>query len=356
MNLTFGNDLFMYGFDRSKTNTWQFSNKDNEGAAFWKDLANDPVFLCLLARRWKELTAPGNPFNREVIESFIDQTILHIREASEREQFRWGTVGTLDGNVLKIKKFIQDRTSWINSQFSVLTNCTYPEPPSLVISKIMYQPRSGSTDPEFIEIFNNSNTVADLTGVYFGGTGFVFQFPPYSLILPGASVILTNSTAGFIAKYGATPFGEYIRALPDKGFDLLLLDGFGTVIDRVSYSSLSPWPDAAGNGKYIELQDINSDNADPQKWIATDNIRVSAGMTEARYIRLFPNPIRDILHIESDGIIERIELTDAQGRILLRTVPDAVAAEIDAGQIQPGIYFLKVNSGKRMSIHKVVKY
>ena len=60
-DLTFGYDLFFWGLDRSKTNTWQFSNGDNEGPAFWKQLYNNPTFKCCLSKRWNSLIKPGNP-------------------------------------------------------------------------------------------------------------------------------------------------------------------------------------------------------------------------------------------------------------------------------------------------------
>src|SRR5664279_4310662 len=44
-NLTFGYDLAIWNFDRSKYNTWQFSNGDNEGAKFWRDLFNNTCLL-----------------------------------------------------------------------------------------------------------------------------------------------------------------------------------------------------------------------------------------------------------------------------------------------------------------------
>ena len=75
LNLTFGYDLSIWGFDRSKTNNWQFSNGDNEGPKFWKDLFNDPVFRCCLSRRWNQLIQPGQPLNYSSIEAFIDKTV-----------------------------------------------------------------------------------------------------------------------------------------------------------------------------------------------------------------------------------------------------------------------------------------
>ena len=42
-NLTYGNDLFFWGYDRSFTYGWQFDDGGNTGAKFWKDLFDDPM-------------------------------------------------------------------------------------------------------------------------------------------------------------------------------------------------------------------------------------------------------------------------------------------------------------------------
>lgn len=56
-DLTYGNDLFMWGYNRSHTNVWQFDDGENTGSKFWRDLYNNPTFKCYLTRRWKELNA-----------------------------------------------------------------------------------------------------------------------------------------------------------------------------------------------------------------------------------------------------------------------------------------------------------
>ena len=76
-NLTYGNDLFLWGYDRSKTNIWQFSNGDNEGAKFWTDLFNNPMYKCYFAKRWNQLTQTGQSLN---------YSIYYIGESENRLQ------------------------------------------------------------------------------------------------------------------------------------------------------------------------------------------------------------------------------------------------------------------------------
>ena len=66
INLTFGNDLSIWNFDRSKTNTWQFSNGDNEGPKFWFDLYNNHCVQMLPVKKMESADSA-----RAAIELFI---------------------------------------------------------------------------------------------------------------------------------------------------------------------------------------------------------------------------------------------------------------------------------------------
>ena len=71
-NLSYGNDLFVFGFDRSFYDVWQFEY-ENMGAKFWKDLFQDSTFKCYLSKRWFELTAENEALNYTTISNLIDE-------------------------------------------------------------------------------------------------------------------------------------------------------------------------------------------------------------------------------------------------------------------------------------------
>ncbi|HUU99665.1 MAG TPA: CotH kinase family protein [Bacteroidales bacterium] len=361
LDLTYGNDLFMWGFDRSKTNTWQFSNGDNEGPRFWRDLFNNQVFRCYLSKKWNQLIQPGQPLNISGIESFIDQSVINISEAVMRENQRWGTVSNHANEILKIKTFLQQRITWMTSGLGSYSGCSNIETPPLVITKIMYNPAEStnfpnSKDLEFIEITNTGNKTENLTGVYFGGTGFVYQFPVNTLIEAGATIILAGNATIFRVKYGFFPAGQFTRNLSNTGENLLLLDGFGNIIDNVHYSNLPPWPNADGNGYYLELVDPFSDNSLPTNWIAYSGAIVSVEDTWKNEIpRLYPSPVRDNLHIEMQWRIISLQLLDFQGR-LLRVIPvDSESYSLDMSAYSPGLYLIKINTAERSFVRKVIK-
>ena len=360
-NLTFGNDLFIWGFDRSKTDTWQFSNGDNNGARFWKDLFANAQFRCYLSKRWHQLIQPGQPLNTSVIEALIDQTIDTISEASFRENIRWGTESNITAEISNMKVWLKQRTDWLTANLGSYSDCSNVATPPLVITKIMYNPSVSvdfpiSNDQEFIEIQNTGNKTVDLTGVYFSGTGFVYQFPAYSEILPGSSKILASNPSVFMAKFGIAPSGQFTRNLPNKGAKLVLADAFGNVIDSVSYSNLPPWPNADGNGSYLQVIDPFSDNSVPSNWIASTNTITSVSETEKNTnLKFYPTPVKDNLSIEYSGTIKSVELLDIQGKSIRKIDINSGNYKLDMSSCLQGIYLIRVITPDGNFIQKIIK-
>jgi len=360
-NLTFGNDLFLWNFDRSKTDTWQFSNGDNEGPKFWKDLFTETQFRCYMSKRWNQLILPGQPLNLSVIDTLIDHTIATISEASIRENIRWGTVYNLSAEINNMKDWLSLRIAWMTSNIGPYSDCSNVETPPLVITKIMYNPSTtvdfpNSKDLEFIEITNTGNKAVNLTGVYFSGTGFVYQFPVYSEIFPNSTRILASNSTVFMAKYGFQPFGQFTRNLSNEGEKLVLADGFGNVIDSVSYSNLPPWPDADGNGAYLQLIDPLSDNSIASDWTATTDIILSVKETENSIkLKFYPTPVKDKITIESSGTIIVLQLLDYQGKILKTIHVDSGTYNLDMSSYSQGIYLIQVISPSGNFLQKIIK-
>jgi hypothetical protein len=359
-DLTFGNDLYMWGFDRSKTDVWQFSNGDNEGPKFWRDLFNSNEFRCCLAKRWTELTSEGSPLNYTELEAFIDTTADYINEAVIRDRNLWSEDGDYLSEINEIKSFIQQRITWMNDQIQSPYNCPDPVIPPLVITRIMYnpQPTVEFPDPdnlEFIEILNAGIDDVNLTGDYFLGTGFVYQFPVNAMLNPGFSVLLVSNEYTFIQKYGFAPFGQFTRHLSDDGEKLILADGLGNIIDYVEYSSNSPWPDANGNGFYIQLTDPYKDNNDPVNWIASNNSIESVNVpVSGQEIVLYPNPATDNVHIRAEVIINSVYLFNIEGKLLKAINPNNFDCDISTSSFPAGIYYIKVISLRNSTVHKLI--
>lgn len=359
-DLTFGNDLFFWGLNRSHTDIWQFSNGDNEGSRFWRDLFDNPWFKCNLLKRWNLLSEPGQPLNIVTIDTLINQTTRNIREAAIRDNAVWANTGNFLAETEAIKSWLNTRTNWISLNLGQNFDCDIPAPP-LVISKIMYHPATSVEFPdgdqlEFIEISNNSDYSVNMSGIFFGGTGLNYQFPAYSVMKPRSSVILAGNKAVFYANYGVVPFGQFSRNLSNKGQKLLLSDAFGNTIDYVHYSDTIPWPEADGNGKYIKLNSLDLDNNVASSWSASSGILVSdVSINENIDIQLYPNPVVGLLTIKADEEIKFISVIDLKGNTLVNLNVNCDFYQFDMSRFAKGTYIVRVTTAMRTTSSKIVK-
>ena len=360
-DLTFGNDLLMWGLDRSKTTGWHFEEHENDGSTFWRDLFYSDEFRCYLSLRWNELIQPEGPLHIASIEEFIDSTVLVIGEAVARDYIRWGISENHQQLISDIKSFVVERTEWMTQNLGSYAACNNVSVPPLVINKIMYKPETSSEFPvsnemEFIEILNNGDQIVDLTGIYFLGTGLVYQFPAHATLGPKSSYHLASKWSTFQARYGFAPYGEFTRHLSNQDENLVLADAFGNIIDNVHYYSTPPWPDANENGYYLALIDPGLDNCLPEHWMASKETVVS----EKEYISdsepsVFPNPVHDIMRIQSDSEINSLRLFDIQGRLLRIIEINGLTGEVDISHFRKGTYILEITSSEKIYTMLIVK-
>lgn len=360
-NLTYGNDLFSWGYDRSKYNVWQFSNGDNEGAKFWHDLFNDSTFKCYFSKRWNELTQEGQPLNFNYLTQFIDETISYISEAKIRENQKWGTIPNDEREINYLKSFLFNRINWMTNQLGSFNSCTNIEIPSLAITKINYNPGTSTTYPisndlEFIEIKNTGSTTVNLTGIYLRELGLSYQFPANSILLANQNLYIASNKTSFESKYGVTAFGQFSRNLSNTSQKLILADGFGNTIDSVEYSNTAPWPSADGNGNYLQLTSTDLDNALASSWVAVSDSNLSLPENnELQNLILFPNPVTNLLNIEASQPILTYKMYDVLGHLLYESKQNSNTIKTDWSSYPKGIYFISISNETGYSTKKIIK-
>lgn len=73
-------------------------------------------------------------------------------------------------------------------------------------------------------------------------------------------------------------------------------------------------------------------------------------------IKLFPNPVNDILQIQSEQIIYSIEIIDVQGQTLINDVSfDNESSSLDMSDLLPGIYFVHIKTNEGSGYWKFLK-
>ena len=345
-NLAYGHDEFG---NRSRYDVWQFNNQDNNGPKFWKDLFDTDMFRCYLAKRWFELTEPGQPLNYEVVCARLDEIDAWILEGVGRDNQRWHQMNNHASELQSMKTWISQRINWLNQNIGSYEGCADVELPPLVISKIHYHPEDwwavDGDRLEFIEISNNGDETVDLTGIYFRELGVTYGFPVGSSIAGREALLLCSDSLAFIDYYGMTPFGQFHRNLSNKSENLVLVDAWGNVIDQVHYYDSDPWPwEADGEGPYLQLIDLDLDNSLPESWTTGNDL---TGVSENETVdgfRVFPNPAREVLYVrfphEASSMPDReYRITNIMGQTLMA---GPLNDRIDVSKISSGIYFITI--------------
>ena len=357
-NLAFGYDAFG---NRSKYNVWQFNNEDNNGPKFWKDLFDTDLFRCYFAKRWFELTEPGQPLNYDFVCNRIDEIDALIAEAIPRDNQRWNQMQQHAQYVNNMKNWLLQRTNWLNQNIGSYDGCSEIDLPPLVISKIHYHPTNWwNIDGdlfEFIEITNNGDEEVDLTGVYFRELGITYSFPDHAQIEGHQAIVLCSDSLMFTEFYNTIPFGQYMRKLSNKSENLVLADAWGNVIDQVHYSDSLPWPmEADGEGPYLELKNLDSDNSLPENWSIGDDLTKIDKFTENQNIAIYPNPTSGKIHIALSENVTHCQIMDLMGNVLKEASPSNSVFDLDLSGLPSGMYLVKVQfADGKIAFKKVVK-
>ena len=142
---------------------------------------------------------------------------------------------------------------------------------AIVINEINYKSAVNRDTKDWVEFFNNSGVTMDISGWLFRDDddqhAYIFQAP--ATIQPYNYLILCRDAQAFkmLNPEAKNISGDLDFKLSSAGDVLRLYNAGGTLIDRVSYGAVSPWPDLTGlEGSTLELIDPGLDNALPFNW------------------------------------------------------------------------------------------
>ncbi len=158
-----------------------------------------------------------------------------------------------------------------------------PAEREIVINEIMYNPISGDSADEYIEIHNCGAGTVDLSYWRFV-EGIEFTFPAGTTLAAEGYLVVARDAARLIAKYpqlnSANTLGDFSGRLADRGERVVLAcpddpvaapDLDFVVMDTVVYGDDNDWGEwADGGGSSLELVDPRSDNRLPMNWAGSD--------------------------------------------------------------------------------------
>ena len=74
-------------------------------------------------------------------------------------------------------------------------------------------------------------------------------------------------------------------------------------------------------------------------------------------LRVFPNPVSDLLSVVSDSEIERVDLISAVGKVLVfshQSLGERKEVSFDVSGVLPGLYFLQILTGGKREIKRLI--
>ena len=150
-------------------------------------------------------------------------------------------------------------TAWAPDTLNFTTTPLVPD--TAVINEIHYKPADKTSLEEFIELHNPGDTALDLSG-WTLSDAVTFTFPGGTALPAGGYLLVAESPAVILSKYGKTALGPWTGKLNSTGETIDLRDGAGALKDRVAYGVGFPWPtgsDGAGNSAELIHPGLDND-------------------------------------------------------------------------------------------------
>jgi len=83
--------------------------------------------------------------------------------------------------------------------------------------------------------------------------------------------------------------------------------------------------------------------------------KIEAGPDMRKKLLLYPNPVADVLYLQSGEPIGAVSVTDMTGKLVLQ-VPGSGSnrLQLSTKALPAGVYYVKLVSGEQVSLHKIV--
>jgi hypothetical protein len=217
----------------------------------------------------------------------------------------------------------------------------------IAINEIMYNPISGNSDDQYVELFNRGTNAVDLSGWRFND-GIKFSFPDNTIIAPnGFKVVARNvihlmdsytnlNVTNLVGNFSGTLShgGERISlAMPSEEWvtnsDMSITTNLmHVVVDEVDYQDGGRWGQLSdAGGSSLESIDSHADNRLAANWADSDEIKKSqwttiehTGVLDLGDDAFAIDTVQIVMLGEGECLVDDIQVLDASG---LNLVPNS---------------------------------
>ena len=218
----------------------------------------------------------------------------------------------------------------------------------------MYIP-SGSNASLNIQGATETNTTSGFQGAGAGGAGVFNSDTMYfdgTLGVSGTG-IFTDFTTGDIGEF---PLDDWFRFLIEFNLDSSTYHikpvSQGIIINAAPVSFQE---DTTLGGVNFTSTDANTNYWLDRVYFTAPPIINDIDDFSSDNFSIYPNPVINMLHIQSVSPIETITVYDVVGKLVLQVTPNTLSPSIELGVLNSGIYLVEVTIDKISRRFKIVK-
>jgi hypothetical protein len=211
--------------------------------------------------------------------------------------------------------------------------------------------RGTATNPDWVEIYNKTNSTIDISGYkIYDANGNAGSKP--KKVFPAGSVLGPNGFLVIVVD-DADPSGFGLSANGEK---IWLENTSAQLVDTVTYLAhtlLQTYGRIPNGGSWQILNTITRNASNTNDTTST----LSLIETNNNDITLYPNPVTETLFLRNlTGIsIHSVDIYDLMGKKTLHTDHDTNPDEIQVSVLPKGIYFLRIKE-KESSVYKTLRF
>jgi len=112
----------------------------------------------------------------------------------------------------------------------------------------------------------------------------------------------------------------------------------------IGYNNGAPEIDAQPTSYAGEITKLKNWIAIRLSWLDANMVGIATAVPEVNFtrIRVFPNPVQEVLYVESDNEIINITICNSVGYSFINLIPGELSSEINVSRLTPGLYIVKV--------------
>ncbi len=202
-------------------------------------------------------------------------------------------------------------------------------------------------------LFTQSGTFLNKSGAFINATGQLIISGNYDNKVGGVMVIGTLTTSNVLTNNGDISCNTWTHG---SGTATGSTGKFCVASCFINSASITGTVDIC-DATPSTFCDINSGSiAGTVTYCTASPCAITVDIAESiksETIKIYPNPVKNHLNIESKNIITKIEIFDISGKLIME--PNTNLVSINLSELLSGIYYIRIETENKVTIEKIIK-